>query len=295
MGLVEPGISGCPQPGLQFQGRSFHLSTRPRDKVYRIGLDGQTQVYLADAAQAEGLAIGPKDELYTVSSKTDNLMTYDASGHGSVYASGLPGRYVLARPDGSLYVTAAAAQPGEGSGVWLVKNGAKTLVASGLKEATGLACRPDQWLLAVADGASKWLYSYQITPDGSLINRERYFPLFVDDWDDDAGAGSVCYSQEGHLLIATRSGIQACAANGPVQVVLPMPDRSRVVWHCPRRTGSKHPLRFLRRQDLEAGCEDTRHRRLLAAGQARTQSVVKALGFCVATSRTCCRSPGPSE
>ena len=116
--------------------------------------------------------------------------------------------------------------------VWFVKDGKKTRVDTGLKFATGLAYRPDQWLLSVADGHSKWAYSYQINADGTLSNKERFFWLHVPDWEDDAGADSICYAREGPMLVATRWGIQVCADDGPTQVILPMPDRGRVFGVC---------------------------------------------------------------
>ena len=114
----------------------------------------------------------------------------------------------------------------------LSRTARRPLVDSGLKFATGLAYRPDQWLLSVADGHSKWVYSYQINADGTLANKERFFWLHVPDWEDDAGAESVCYAKEGQMFVATRWGIQVCADDGPTQVILPMPDRSRVIGVC---------------------------------------------------------------
>ena len=73
----------------------------------------------------------------------------------------------------------------------------------------------------MADGHSKWVYSYQINADGTLANKERFFWLHVPDWEDDAGAESVCYAKEGPMLVATRWGIQVCADDGPTQVILP--------------------------------------------------------------------------
>jgi sugar lactone lactonase YvrE len=169
-------------------------------------------------------------------------MRYDAEGKGTLVASGIPGDYVLAAPSGGLYVTvngrpeahskaASASKSGRGE-VWLVKAGKKRQVAAGLKLATGLAYRPDQWLLAVGEGASKWATSYQMEPDGSLSHPERYFWLHVLDGDDDAGIESACYAREGQILFATRSGVQIGADDGPTQVILPLPDRSRVQSAC---------------------------------------------------------------
>lgn len=229
--LVAQGYPGAGNPAGNSAGEVFFADTAA-DKICRIGLDGKVEVFIANAMQANGLTIGPKDELYTVSRHSGNVMGYDRSGQGRVVADGIKGNHILARPDGSLYVTSTEEKAGGSGTVWLVKDGRKTLVDSGLKSATGLAYRPDQWLLSVADGHSKWVYSYQINADGSLTNKERFFWLHVADGDDDAGAESVCYAREGQMFVATRMGIQVCADDGPTQAILPLPDRSRVLGVC---------------------------------------------------------------
>ena len=177
--------------------------------------------------------------------------------------------------------------------MWFVKDGKKTLVDSGLKFATGLAYRPDQWLLSVADGHSKWAYSYQINADGTLTNKERFFWLHVPDWEDDAGAESVCYAKEGQMFVATRWGIQVCADDGPTQVILPMPDRSRVIGVCLGRAGHGHAFRLLRRQDLETQGESPRHGRFYSLDdesmRLRYDRVMPAIGVTVhrALTRPC--------
>ena len=189
-------------------------------------------VFSPDAGQANSLSVGPQGQVYAISSKTGRLTSYDQAGTGSLVVDGIHGRYVLATPGGGLYITGSGDKPDENGLVWFVKDGKKTVVDSGLKFATGLACRPDQWLLSVADGHSKWAYSYQLNPDGSLTNKERFFWLQVPDGEDDAGAESICYAREGQMLVATRCGIEICADDGPTQVILPMPDRSRVIGVC---------------------------------------------------------------
>ena len=229
--VVAQGFRDARGPACNSKGEVF-FADPPDNKVHRIGLDGKVEVFLADAGQANGLSFGPKDELYAVSTRTGNVMLYDAAGKGRAIAGGISGQYVLARPDGSAYVSAAEDKPGAAGTVWYVKDGRKVPVDSGLKLATGLALRPDQWLLSVADGRSKWVYSYQVNPDGTLAHKERFFWLHVPDWEDDAGAESVCYAREGQMLVATRWGIQVCADDGPTQVILPVPDRSRVTGVC---------------------------------------------------------------
>ncbi len=222
--------------------------------IRKMDVDGLISEFLPDASQADGLSFGPRGELYAVSGRTGQVLRFEGAGSkSSVVADGLFARHVLARPEGGLFV--AGRESGEDhDSVWFVKEGVKRRVDSAPRSARGLAYRPDRWLLAVADGRSKWAYSYRIQPDGSLTDRERFFWLHVPDWEDDAGAEGICYAREGQLLIATRFGIQSCADDGPSQVILPLPGRSRPLGLC--FGGRDHEI-------LYAFCGDRIYRRKL--------------------------------
>ena len=172
-------------PACNASGEVFFVD-RAQNKICRIDLDGHVKEFLSDAGAANSLSFGPRGQLYAVSKQTGKIMSYDSAGKGSLVVDGVPGQYILAMPGGGLYVTSNGEKPGGRGRVWFVKDGKKTLVDSGLKFATGLAYRPDQWLLSVADGHSKWVYSYQINADGTLTNKERFYWLHVADGDDDA-------------------------------------------------------------------------------------------------------------
>jgi gluconolactonase len=226
--LVEEGFKSTRGPSTNASGEVFFADTTA-NKIHRIDLDGSVKEFAADTGNAHCVSVGTDGRVYTVSEKSGKIMSYDADGKGSVVLDGLTGHSILAHPNGSLYVTDNDdKKPNNGGSVWLIKDGKKTQVDAGINFATGMAFRPDQWLLSVAEGHSKWAFSYQIADDGSLINKERFFHLHVQDWDDDAGAECICYSQEGRQLLATKSGIQISADDGPTQVILTVPGRSRV-------------------------------------------------------------------
>ena len=229
--LVAEGFQSTRGPACNAAGEIFFADTS-NNKIHRIDLDGKVSAFVTDAGQAHGVTVGADGRLYTISEKSGKLMSYDAAGTGSVVLDGILGHSILAPPGGGLYVTSNGEKPNEPGTVWFIKDGRKTQVDSGIKFATGMAVRPDQWLLSVAEGHSKWVYSHQMNADGTLTNKERFFHLHVADWDDDAGAECVCYSLEGRQFIATRSGIQISADDGPTQVILPVPDRSRVTGVC---------------------------------------------------------------
>jgi len=201
-------------------------------KIFRIGVDGTENVFLSDANRANGLSFGADGNLYTVSWQSGRMMSYDPSGKGTQVLDGLPAHSIVALPGGGFYATGAGELGSDSGAIWYVKDGKKKLADSGLKHATGITYRPDQWLLSVADGNSKWAYSYQVNADGTLTNKERYFWYHVADWDDDAGVEGLCSAQEGQMFAATRTGVQISADDGPTQVILPLPDNSRVTAVC---------------------------------------------------------------
>jgi len=229
--LVQSGLQKVSGAAGNAKGEVY-FAEPTGNRISTVDLDGKVQTLLKDTGHANGLSFGPDGHLFTVSSETGKIMSYDANGQGRVILDGLHGHSILVMPNGGCYVTGHGEKPDDQGAVWFIKDGKKTLVDSGLKYASGLAYRPDQWLLSVADGHSKWAYSYQINPDGTLTNKERFFWLHVADWDDDAGAGGVCYAQEGQMFTATRSGVQIAADDGPTQVILPLPDKSAVTAVC---------------------------------------------------------------
>ena len=226
--LVAAGFKSTRGPACNASGEVFFADTTA-NKIHRLGLDGKVSEFVADAGAAHCVTVGADGTLFTISEKSGKLMRYDAAGKGSVVMDGILGHSILATPGGGLYVTDNDdKKPNSGGSVWFIKDGKKTRMDAGIKFATGMAVRPDQWLLSVAEGHSKWAYSYQMNADGTLTNKERYFHLYVADWDDDAGPECVCYSLEGRQFLATRSGVQISADDGPTQVILPVPDSARV-------------------------------------------------------------------
>ena len=233
--LAGEGYGAAHGPACTSTGEVY-FADAAANAIYRIATDGAITTYSANAGQADCVAVGPRDELYSASAHTAVVSAWGADGKPQARCAGIRARHLLARSDGSLYASGPAADAaggaGEASAVWLIRNGEKTVVEAGIAGAAGLACRPDLWLLAVADGRSKWAYSLAVGADGALSAKERFFWLQVADLDDDAGADGMCYAKEGQLFVATRLGIQVCADDGPTQTILPLPDRARAVGVC---------------------------------------------------------------
>lgn len=225
---VAEGFKSTRGPASSASGEVFFADTAA-NKILRLGLDGRVTPFVENADRPHCVSIGADGALYTVSEVSGKVMRYDSAGTGTVLLENTPAHSILAHPDGSLFLTTNDPAKARAGGSVLCLRDGKTQVADrGIHFATGMAFRPDRWLLSVAEGHSKWAYSYQVQPDGSLTHRERFFHLHVADSDDEAGTESLCYSLEGRQFLATRSGIQINADDGPTQVILTVPDRSRV-------------------------------------------------------------------
>jgi sugar lactone lactonase YvrE/enterochelin esterase-like enzyme len=210
-------------PAVNAKGEVF-FNDIPNSKTYKVGLDGKVRQFVADSKRGNGQAFGPDGRLYAVASGTRQVLAYDAAGKAEVIADGIVGNDLVVRHDGGVYVT----HPGGGrdpSLVWYISpKREKTVVDKGLKFANGVALSPDQSLLYVCDYASHWVYSYQVRPDGSLANKQKYFRLHTPDTAADAGADGIRVDRDGRVYVATRMGIQVCDRAGRVNCVIQTPN-----------------------------------------------------------------------
>ena len=198
------------------------------NRIYKIGTDGKVEPFQNDAHQVNALTCGADGSLYGVSETTGNVVGFDAAGNARVIATGIHGHDLIATHTGGLYITEAGPEGEAESKVWFISaTGEKKVVDTGLQGATGIAISSDGWLLDVADGRSHWVYSYQINPDGTLTNKQRFYWLHKPDDADDSGADGLCVERAtGNLFAATRMGIQILGGQGHAQGIMSSPGQT---------------------------------------------------------------------
>ena len=94
---------------------------------------------------------------------------------------------------------------------------------------------PDHSLLLVADTATRWVWSFQTQPDGSLAYGLAFHRL---EMEDEVGAGQMrsgadgfTVDNEGFLYVCTRLGVQVSDPAGRTSAVL-----VETVWRRTHRT-----------------------------------------------------------
>jgi sugar lactone lactonase YvrE len=202
----------------------IYLSDAPAAEVYRLDADDKPVAFLEHGPAIVGMAFGPEGTLYGVVPGEKKILALDPQAAPRTVAEGITGRSILVTHDGTLYVS----EPGEHSDmpsqIWQIKStGEKKALDQGLLAATGIAFSPDGSLFFAAENSTKWIYSYVVQPDGTLIDKQPFYWLHMTDIPNNSGAEDLAVDTHGNLYAATRMGIQVCDQNGRVRAILPLP------------------------------------------------------------------------
>jgi sugar lactone lactonase YvrE len=219
---VGEGYKVTEGPAVNGKGEVF-FNDVGASKTYKVSLDGKVTEFLADSKKGDGQAFGPDGKLYA--NAGTQVLAWDESGKSTVVAEGFRGNDLVVLNNGNIYATEPGWDGTSPSKIWLIKNGEKKVVDTGLKFSNGITTSPDQTLLYVADSRSHWVYSYQIQADGTLKHKQKYFWLHVPDTAEDSGADGMRVDRvDGRLYVATRMGIQFCDQPGRVNGIIPTPN-----------------------------------------------------------------------
>jgi gluconolactonase len=162
-----------------------------------------------------------------------------ATGKSSIYKENTAARGLMFGPDaklltapihdlavtasGEIYYTDPAAKR-----VWFVnKKGAKHIVHEGITAPQGIKLSPDHSLLLVTDAVTRWVWSFQIQPDGSLKYGLAFHRLEIEDETSDGqtrtDADGLTVDTEGFLYVCTHLGLQINDPAGRTSAVLLKP------------------------------------------------------------------------
>ncbi len=75
----------------------------------------------------------------------------------------------------------------------------------------------------VNDPPTRWVWSFQIQADGSLINGKQFYHLEAPTESSETDAGGMAFDTEGFLYVATKPGVQICDPSGRVVAMIQPP------------------------------------------------------------------------
>lgn len=202
----------------------------PRGKPYSIvSPDKGWELVSGDAANRyslPGTGAHPDGSFYAVRREERAIVALDGAGHSRrTLARGVDAGFLAATASGAVYFTDTAKKT-----IGLVEPDGKvrTVYAGGeIAAPNGVALSADQAMLVVSDAESRYSWSFQIAPDGSLIHGEPFYRLEMPEeipgraWV--SGVGAVAEDTAGQVYFASPLGIQICEANGRVATLLNPP------------------------------------------------------------------------
>jgi sugar lactone lactonase YvrE len=231
-----------PLSQILIDGEGWQPIKGPKDiRALGAGKDGSTYVLTADrvacfkrdgsfATQGmpdpkglRGIAIGgPSGHLFIAARERDQegRIVEVVPGGKSIRQFKAPGvEHLVVTTNRNIYYTAV-----EQDGVFLITaDGKQRKVVAGLAAPTGLVLWPDQGTLVVADANDKCLWAFRVDPDGSLVNKERYYAVYTPRGEETSGAAGLTIDTAGRVYAATRYGVQVFDPTGRLSGILSQP------------------------------------------------------------------------
>jgi gluconolactonase len=189
-----------------------------------VEANGKPVIINEDSQNASGTEFDKNGNRLEVAKKSLSIARYDSQNKRQDIVKEISGNDLTVSNSGNIYVTSPDGKE-KPSTIYLIKpNGEKTIADQGILYANGAALSPDQTLLYVTESTSHWVWSYQIKPDGTLTNKQKFGWLHVRDTEENAWADGITCDRDGRIYVATRAGIQVLDQTGRVNAILPTPN-----------------------------------------------------------------------
>jgi enterochelin esterase-like enzyme/sugar lactone lactonase YvrE len=197
-------------------------------RIVRIETDGKVSTFMSYAGHvpaSHALMFGPDKSLY--SCEGDHIVAYGLGGKGRAVASGINCEDLAVGEHGSLYFTDPFTDP-KHHAIWYVDRAGhkkkEGLPFGMIPHPKGIRFSADESLLLVDDPDQRWVWSFQIQPDGSLAGAEPFYRLETPDDSSASRANAMTVDSLGYLYVATRLGIQVCDQPGRVVAIINPPE-----------------------------------------------------------------------
>jgi gluconolactonase len=196
------------------------------NRIYKADSEGRVTQFKDHSMGAKALRVGPDGLVYASQPALKRIVVYGAGGDEKVVAENVLANDIVITAEGTLYFTDPVHRT---VGYIDAKRQVRVIYDGGeIALPSGLALSPDQAMLIVSDGQARFSWSFQIAPDGSLMNGEPYYRLEMPEAGWMSGVQGVMEDSAGQVYFATPIGVQYCEANGRVAGILNPPEHGAI-------------------------------------------------------------------
>jgi sugar lactone lactonase YvrE len=191
-------------------------------RIYKVDLNGRVNVFKDHSGGAIALRVGPDGRLYAFQPDNKRIVSCGPDGDEKVVARNVEASDIAVTARSTVYFADAVHR----TIGYIDEQGRTRTVYDGGEIAmpSGLALSPDQAMLIVTDGQSRFSWSFQIAGDGSLINGEPFYRLEMPESGWKSGVQGAVEDADGQVYFASHLGVQFCEANGRVAGILNPPE-----------------------------------------------------------------------
>jgi gluconolactonase len=198
------------------------------NRIYKSDAGAKVTLFKENTGGARALRVGADGRLYGTQPGARRIVSYGlapAAKDEKVVAQNVQANdLALTKAGGIYFVDTAQKTVG-----YLDPKGQRRLVYNGgeIMSPTALTLTPDQAMLLVGDGMDRYQWSFQIAPDGSLINGEPFQRLEMPEEGLFSGVAGLTIDSIGYLWATSAMGIQVCEQPGRCTNILNKPEFNR--------------------------------------------------------------------
>jgi gluconolactonase len=218
---VSAGYKLTEGPAIDRDGNVFFTDI-PNNRIHKIAVDGKVTVFKEDSGGANGMMFAPDGRLYVCQNGRKRIVAYTKDGSEDIIAEGVNSNDLAITHNGEIYFTEPPSKR-----VWFIdakRN--RRIVHEGIDFPNGVLLSADQSLLYVADYRGKWVWSFQVQPDGSLANGQPFYRMETSDDSSMSYADGLTVDTDGYLYVATQLGVQICDQAGRVVAIVNKPQNA---------------------------------------------------------------------
>jgi sugar lactone lactonase YvrE len=203
---------------------NVYFTDRRNNRILKIDLEGKISTWKEASNGAHGISFGPDNRLYAGQHDRKRIVAFSSDGTESLIAEGVQTHHLTVTSRNDIYFSEPPTHK-----VWVVDAaGHKRVVHDGLNWPRGVRISTDQSILVVNDARTRFVWSFQIQADGSLINGQPFYCLEISDQKNGSDAGGMVFDSEGFLYVATNLGVQVCDKQGRVAAIINAPGNEGV-------------------------------------------------------------------
>ncbi|QDT05291.1 enterobactin/ferric enterobactin esterase [Rubripirellula lacrimiformis] len=221
--LVSDGHQYTEGPAVSPDG-VVHFVDGPRGEIWRVSKDGDSaEKWIDDMPGVSGLMFDAEGRLYCARNTAQTMTRVAPDGTRVDLFTGVSCNDLVVLDHG-VYFSA----PSEKAVYYLPlgSEDAKPIkVGDGPEKPNGLIVTPDKRFLLVVDAMGRYIWSYKIANDGSLLYGQSYSYVHSPQDEMNTGADGVTMTSDGSLLVATKLGVQVFDQPGRAHVILKRPKR----------------------------------------------------------------------